>query len=193
VVDVEHDLHARRVDALDDVETPGEVIEDLVGPLVLGHLGVRDLHAERDALLLGIALDAVEEGDGVVRAFVPRHAAPLARHADEHRAADAGAGVDALARALLERVVHLLADQSVLKARAHAGHHARRQPVLLELHGLFRRGQIHRLVAEPRQRLAALLEGEGRVLAPDRRHHALPDLRARTARRRCLCSGRGCL
>src|SRR6185436_13658575 len=52
VVDVVKDLHARRIHPLAHSETPGKMVEDLIGALVVGNLGVRDFHAKRDVLLL---------------------------------------------------------------------------------------------------------------------------------------------
>ena len=49
VIDVVHDLHARRIHLPADIQAPVEAVEDLVGALIRGDLGVGDLHAERDA------------------------------------------------------------------------------------------------------------------------------------------------
>ena len=54
------------------------MIEDLIGTLVRGDLGVRNFHANVDALLLGIALHAAQYGDCVIGAFFPGHASPFA-------------------------------------------------------------------------------------------------------------------
>src|SRR5690606_37418463 len=71
--------------------------------------------------------------------------------------------------------MQLAPDQAVLEARAGAGHHRRRQAVLLQDRNVARLRQIHAGEAERGEDLAALLDRETEV-APDLRHDALLQL-----------------
>src|SRR5262245_24683220 len=75
VVDVVENLHPWRVDARHDIEAPGDVIEHVV--LVI-HLAVQILNAQRHALVLGLRLDPVQERDTVVGALPIVHPVAVA-------------------------------------------------------------------------------------------------------------------
>jgi hypothetical protein len=87
VIDVEEELDARRVDGLDDLHTPGGVVTHVV---VVVDLAVEELDADRDAVVLGDFLDAVETGNSVLGAFVVGHAFAIAGKSDD--VGDAGLG-----------------------------------------------------------------------------------------------------
>src|SRR5262245_28158428 len=78
VIAIEENLHARRIDLLADIKSPGNVIENLIGTLIGNNLGVRDLHTERYSLLFGITLHAIEYRHGVVCTLFEGHASAFA-------------------------------------------------------------------------------------------------------------------
>ena len=183
VIDVIHDFHSWRIHAAANVETPVDVIEDLVGALVRSDFGVRDFHAKSYPFLFGVGFHSAENRHGIVRAFLARHATAFARKSDQVWAADLNAHIDARMKRLFKTVVHFLPDQPVLKTRASATHQRWRQAVLPEDWHLLRRRKVHAFEADARQNPASLFEGK--VCArPHRVHHALSDARS------ILCGGR---
>src|ERR1035441_1543867 len=80
VIDIVEDLDARRVDALDDVDAPGDVVEHVV---FVVDLAVEVLHADGDALNLGVGLYFIEEGHAVGGAFGIGHAFAVAAEGDD--------------------------------------------------------------------------------------------------------------
>jgi hypothetical protein len=110
VVNVEQNFYARRIDSLTHIQTPRHMIEDLVGALVRGDLRIRNFHADVDALLLGIALHAVEYRHCIIGSFFARHAPPFTRDRNENGASNAGAHVDPRMRGFFNLGVDLLAD-----------------------------------------------------------------------------------
>ena len=110
MVDVEDNLHARRIDLLADIETPREVIEGLIRSLIGNDFGIGDLHAQGDALLLGVTFDPVEVGDSIIDGLFHRHTLPIAGQCDEIRASCIDAHVDAFLRFVFELGVIFFAD-----------------------------------------------------------------------------------
>src|SRR5215471_20034425 len=156
------------------------MIEDLIGALVCSDLGVRNFHANSDALLFGIALYAVQYCDGVIGAFFPRHAPPFAGNRNQDRASNACARVDPGMSGLFNLAVDFLADQSILEAGSRTCHHGGRQAILCQDRRLLGGGQIYTLETNARENLAPLLERERRA-CPNRSHHALFDARTRSS------------
>jgi hypothetical protein len=154
------------------------MIEHLIGALVCCDLGVRNFHANVDALLLGIAFHAVQYRDSVIGAFFPRHAPSFAGNRNENGASNACARVDPGMSGFLNLVVDFLADQSILEAGSRTCHHGGRQAILRQDWRLLSGGQIYALETNARENLASLLEGERRA-CPNRSHHALLDARTR--------------
>ncbi len=66
VIDVVQNFHARRVNALHDVHSPGDVVEHVVRVV---DLAVQILHADVDALVFRVSLHLIQEGDAVIRAL----------------------------------------------------------------------------------------------------------------------------
>jgi hypothetical protein len=64
VVDVIENFHARRIHPLHHIDAPCHVIEHVAAMI---HLAVEQLHADGDALHLGVSLDVVQKRDAVVR------------------------------------------------------------------------------------------------------------------------------
>src|SRR5215469_16133108 len=133
------------------------MIEDLIGTLVSGDFGVRNLHANVDALLLGIALNAVQYRDRVIGAFFPGHAPPFPRDRNENGASNACAQVDPGMRGIFNLVVYFLPDQSILEAGSRARHHAGIQAILLQDRYLLGGGQIYTLKTNASENLTPLL------------------------------------
>src|SRR5580704_3460495 len=103
------------------------MIEDLIGTLVRGDLGVGNFDTDVDIFLLGITLHAVQNGDCIVGAFLPGHAPPFAGDGNENGASNAYAGVDPGVRGVFDLVVDFLADQTILETGSSTDHQGGRQ------------------------------------------------------------------
>ncbi len=134
------------------------MIEHLVGALVRDNLGVGDFHAQRDALLLRVALDLAKNGCGIVGAFLRRHAPAFTRNRDQVGTTDLGAHVDALVEFLFEATMQFLSDQAVAKAGSCARHHCGSQPMSLQDRNLLGAREIHTFESDSREDLAFLLD-----------------------------------
>src|ERR1019366_2847297 len=80
VIDIVENLDARRIDALHDVHAPGDVVEHVI---FVVDLAVEILHADSDALNLGVGLYFIEEGHAVGGAFGIGHAFAVAAEGDD--------------------------------------------------------------------------------------------------------------
>lgn len=156
------------------------MIEDLIGTLVRGDLGVRNFDADVNIFLLGITLHAVQYGYCIIGAFFPRHTPPFAWDGDQNGASNAYAGVDPGVRGVFDLVVDFLADQTILETGSGTDHQGRRQAILLQDRHLLDGGQIYAFETDAREDLAPLLERSGRA-CPNRPHHALLQAPARSS------------
>ena len=155
VVDVEQDLHPGRIHALHHVDSPREVVEHVV--LVI-HLAVQILHADRDALVLGLGLHAIEERHAVVGTFRVGHASPVPRERDEVRHTGRGGLIDHLAHRRFDLGVVLGPVQRAGDRAAASARHRRYESVLLHDGPVRRRDQIESLDADARRLPAAVVE-----------------------------------
>src|SRR5665213_470247 len=110
------------------------------------HLAIEKLHADIDALLLGVSLDLVQEDHAVIRAFRVGHALARSRKRNDARDAVGGGLVNAGIHDGLELVVVLCAVEPVSDACALARLiHGRRETVFLQNGPLL--GSIDEIVA----------------------------------------------
>src|ERR1019366_2669948 len=80
VIDIVENLDARRIDALHDVHAPGDVVEHVI---FVVDLAVEVLHADSDALGLGVGLNLIQEGHAVGGAFGIGHTFSIAAEGDD--------------------------------------------------------------------------------------------------------------
>src|SRR5271165_738205 len=99
MINVAKNLDTRRIDALDNVDSPGEMIADLIlsAEARVLQLAVHHFHADGDGFVLGARLDAIEERDCVVGALGVGHTAALAADNDDVGVSGGGNLVDGCA------------------------------------------------------------------------------------------------
>src|SRR5690606_36954214 len=190
VVDVADELDVRRADALADIDAPVPVTEYLIlapearirAPVV--HVLDRDRHAA----ILELALDAIQERDGVVRAFRERHTAALAADGNDRANALRRAHVDVRPDGSLDLVVHFRMDDAVLERDAARADEQRLEAVTAERRPVLGPDQIEAVHAEPRGFAAHVVERQSRGLAEVHAPEALLD--AALERRRGRAAGR---
>ena len=129
VVDVEQQLHSRRIHPPAHIHAPGKAIEDRIGAaeVGVGVLAVHSLDADRHALVFGVRLDAVEEDGSAVfpcSSPMPRRSPPTVMMFGQPFAAQRSISS---CIALLDRVVELGTNQPVANRHAHRRRHACRR------------------------------------------------------------------
>ena len=117
VVDVVEQLHPRRGDRLHDRHAERRAIALVV---LVVDLAVQQLDADRDAVILGDLLDAVEAGDAVGGRLLVAHAAPVAEERDDVGHLHRRGARDRRARSSDDRVV-VGRDVQAVADRAAAG------------------------------------------------------------------------
>ena len=164
MVDVVQQLEAVGADALAELDAP---LRPVAHVILVVHPAVQQLHAHRDAQLLGQRHDALQAHRAIIQALGVAHSVPVAREADQ-------IGETRLRRRLEVRLVgrhqRVMVLEPVPGLRdgahgnvAHLGrgiaHHRADQPMFLQRGKILRLEQLHRLQAHARRRGAQLVQG----------------------------------
>src|ERR1035438_648254 len=156
VIDIVEDLDARRVDTPHDVDAPGDVVEHVV---LVVDLAVEVLHADGDALDLGVGLNLVQKGHAVGGAFGIGHAFAIAAEGDDVGHPVGRGLIDGGMHQRFQLFVEVLAIERVRNGAAGSRRiHGRSQAVLLEDRPVGRSLQVIADDAERGGKLAAIFQ-----------------------------------
>ena len=147
-----------RVDALADADAPAPTAEGLIlaAETRIEASVVHVLDRNRDTAILELALDAIQERNGVVGGLLVRHAAALAADRDDRLCTLIRNGIDEGPNVLLELTVNLGVNDAVLEGHRPGAREQRLETMLAKRRPVGLIDEVEAVAAEP-CRLAALI------------------------------------